>query len=135
MNDLINQIEVYLLKSTENFTNQDQIEGLHKIFSESLCALRERILPLDPSFSRSIKTLELTARSYHCLKGENILIIGALIQYSKGQLLVIPGLGRKSWLEISIRIQDMGFYLNYPLSDWEKSKIKKLNNIMNDDEN
>ena len=52
---------------------------------------------IDPILLRPVDDLELTVRSANCLKAENILYIGDLVQKTENELLKTPNLGKKSF--------------------------------------
>jgi DNA-directed RNA polymerase subunit alpha len=54
----------------------------------------------EPEFNknllRKVDELELSVRSMNCLKNDNIIYIGDLVQKSEGEMLRTPNFGRKS---------------------------------------
>ena len=60
--------------------------------------------PTEPEFNknllRKVDELELSVRSMNCLKNDNIIYIGDLVQKSEGEMLRTPNFGRKSLNEI-----------------------------------
>jgi len=54
----------------------------------------------NPLLQRPVNDLELTMRSQHCLRAEEIETIGDLIKLSELDLLYIPNLGKKYLTEI-----------------------------------
>jgi len=75
-------------------------------------------IPIDPLLLRPVDELELTVRSANCLKAENILYIGDLIQKSEGELLKTPNLGKKSMTEIKEVLATRGLSLGMHLENW-----------------
>src|SRR5690606_9526305 len=57
-------------------------------------------LPFNPSLLKKVDELELSVRSANCLKNDNIVYIGDLIQKTEGEMLRTPNFGRKSLNEI-----------------------------------
>jgi DNA-directed RNA polymerase alpha subunit len=57
-------------------------------------------LPFNPALLKKVDELELSVRSANCLKNDNIVYIGDLIQKSEGEMLRTPNFGRKSLNEI-----------------------------------
>lgn len=49
---------------------------------------------------KPIESLGLNTRTINCLRAENILYVGDLVQMTQGELLKVPKLGRRSFLEI-----------------------------------
>jgi DNA-directed RNA polymerase subunit alpha len=60
---------------------------------------------------RSVEELELSVRSYNCLKNANIQSIRELVQKSENEMLKTKNFGRKSLNEIKEILQKMGLSL------------------------
>jgi len=60
------------------------------------------------NLKRSVEELELSVRSYNCLKNADIKTIGELVQKSEGEMLKTKNFGRKSLNEIKDILSDMG---------------------------
>jgi len=60
---------------------------------------------------KSVEELELSVRSYNCLKNANIRTIRELVQKSEGEMLKTKNFGRKSLNEIKDILQTMGLGL------------------------
>jgi DNA-directed RNA polymerase subunit alpha len=58
--------------------------------------------------SRSVEELELSVRSYNCLKNANIQTIGDLVQKTEAEMLRTKNFGRKSLNEIKEILQSLG---------------------------
>ena len=61
--------------------------------------------------NRSVEELELSVRSYNCLKNANIQTIGELVQKSESEMLRTKNFGRKSLNEIKEILGTMGLGL------------------------
>ena len=57
-------------------------------------------LPFNRNLLRKVDELELSVRSANCLKNDNIVYIGDLVQKSEQEMLRTPNFGRKSLNEI-----------------------------------
>ena len=57
-------------------------------------------LPFNPALLKKVDELELSVRSANCLKNDNIVYIGDLIQKTEAEMLRTPNFGRKSLNEI-----------------------------------
>ena len=68
----------------------------------------ERLLE---TLSRSVDELELSVRSYNCLKNANIKTIGDLVTKTEAEMLKTKNFGRKSLNEIKDILAEMGFSL------------------------
>ena len=58
--------------------------------------------------NRSVEELELSVRSYNCLKNANIQTIGDLVQKSEAEMLRTKNFGRKSLNEIKEILSNLG---------------------------
>ncbi len=67
---------------------------------------------------RSVDELELSVRSYNCLKNANVRTIGELVQKTEADLLKVKNFGRKSLHEIQEILQGMGLKLGMQLDNW-----------------
>jgi DNA-directed RNA polymerase subunit alpha len=61
--------------------------------------------------NRSVEELELSVRSYNCLKNAGIQTIGELVQKTESEMLRTKNFGRKSLNEIKEILQAMGLAL------------------------
>ena len=86
--------------------------------SESAEFLESRQLQLrNENLNRSVEELELSVRSYNCLKNANIQTIGELIQKSEPEMLKTKNFGRKSLNEIKEILATMGLSLGMRIDD------------------
>ena len=58
-----------------------------------------------------IEELDLTVRSYNCLKREGINTVGDLIQKSESELMDIRNFGQKSIDEVKAKLEELGLGL------------------------
>src|SRR6186713_2908527 len=63
------------------------------------------------NLDKSVEELELSVRSYNCLKNANIRTIRELVQKTEGEMLKTKNFGRKSLNEIKEILQSMGLSL------------------------
>jgi DNA-directed RNA polymerase subunit alpha len=69
------------------------------------------------NLSKSVEELELSVRSYNCLKNANIKTIGELVQKSESEMLKTKNFGRKSLNEIKEILSGMGLSLGMSLDE------------------
>src|SRR5580658_6764535 len=69
------------------------------------------------NLNRSVEELELSVRSYNCLKNANIATIGELIQKTEAEMLKTKNFGRKSLNEIKEILAQMGFSLGMKIDE------------------
>jgi DNA-directed RNA polymerase subunit alpha len=72
--------------------------------------------------NKSVDELELSVRSYNCLKNANIRTIGELVQKTEAEMLKTKNFGRKSLNEIKEILQSMGLSLGMKLDSWPQSQ-------------
>ena len=73
-----------------------------------------------------MEELELSVRSANCLKNDNIIYIGDLVQKSESEMLRTPNFGRKSLNEIKEVLQQMELNLGMSVPDWPPENIDDL---------
>jgi DNA-directed RNA polymerase subunit alpha len=78
---------------------------------------------IDPILLRSVDDLELTVRSANCLKAQNVLLLGDLVQFAESDLLKVPNLGRKSLNEIKSILAERGLTLGMRLDNWPPEQL------------
>ncbi len=83
-------------------------------------------LPFNPALLKKVDELELSVRSANCLKNDNIVYIGDLIQKSEGEMLRTPNFGRKSLNEIKEVLAGMGLHLGMEIPGWPPENIEDL---------
>lgn len=66
---------------------------------------------MSEQLNRSVEELELSVRSYNCLKNANIQTIGELVQRTEAEMLRTKNFGRKSLNEIKEILSGMGLSL------------------------
>ncbi|MFQ5562391.1 MAG: DNA-directed RNA polymerase subunit alpha [Parvularculaceae bacterium] len=83
-------------------------------------------LPFNPALLRKVDELELSVRSANCLKNDNIVYIGDLIQKTEAEMLRTPNFGRKSLNEIKEVLATLGLHLGMDVPDWPPDNIEEL---------
>ena len=83
-------------------------------------------LPFNPALLKKVDELELSVRSANCLKNDNIVYIGDLIQKTEGEMLRTPNFGRKSLNEIKDVLTTMGLSLGMVVPNWPPENIEDL---------
>src|SRR6184192_574114 len=69
------------------------------------------------NLNRSVEELELSVRSYNCLKNANIQSIGELVQKTEAEMLKTKNFGRKSLNEIKEILGTMGLGLGMKIDE------------------
>jgi DNA-directed RNA polymerase subunit alpha len=83
-------------------------------------------LPFNRNLLRKVDELELSVRSANCLKNDNIVYIGDLVQKSEQEMLRTPNFGRKSLNEIKEVLTSMGLSLGMTVTGWPPENIEDL---------
>ena len=83
-------------------------------------------LAFNPVLLKKVDELELSVRSANCLKNDNIVYIGDLIQKTEAEMLRTPNFGRKSLNEIKAVLAEMGLHLGMEVPGWPPENIEDL---------
>jgi DNA-directed RNA polymerase subunit alpha len=83
-------------------------------------------LEFNAALLKKVDELELSVRSANCLKNDNIVYIGDLIQKTEAEMLRTPNFGRKSLNEIKEVLASMGLHLGMEVPDWPPENIEEL---------
>ena len=83
-------------------------------------------LPFNPALLKKVDELELSVRSANCLKNDNIVYIGDLIQKTEAEMLRTPNFGRKSLNEIKEVLAGMALHLGMDVPNWPPENIEDL---------
>lgn len=81
---------------------------------------------INPNLLKKVDELELSVRSANCLKNDNIVYIGDLVQKTESEMLRTPNFGRKSLNEIKEVLTQMGLRLGMELPHWPPENIDEL---------
>jgi len=107
---------------------QDQLQ-LFINFEEPTAQVEEDApseLPFNKHLLRKVDELELSVRSANCLKNDNIVYIGDLVQKSEAEMLRTPNFGRKSLNEIKEVLTQMGLHLGMEVVNWPPDNIEDM---------
>ncbi len=83
-------------------------------------------LEFNRNLVRKVDELELSVRSANCLKNDNIVYIGDLVQKTEAEMLRTPNFGRKSLNEIKEVLAQMGLHLGMEIPAWPPENIEDL---------
>ena len=83
-------------------------------------------LSFNSNLLKKVEELELSVRSANCLKNDNIIYIGDLVQKSESEMLRTPNFGRKSLNEIKEVLSSMSLYLGMEIPNWPPDNIVEL---------
>ena len=107
---------------------QDQLQLFINFDEPTKSVLEEAVaeLPFNRNLLRKVDELELSVRSANCLKNDNIIYIGDLVQKSEAEMLRTPNFGRKSLNEIKEVLAQMGLHLGMEVVGWPPENIEDL---------
>ena len=84
-------------------------------------------LPFSPWLLKKVYDLdELSVRATNCLKNDNIVYVGDLVQKTEGEMLKTPNFGRKSLNEIKEKLSKIGLRFGMEIQDWPPENIEEL---------
>ena len=93
---------------------------------ESETEAEKEELPFNRNLLKKVEELELSVRSANCLKNDNIVYIGDLVQKTEAEMLRTPNFGRKSLNEIKEVLAKMGIHLGMDVVGWPPENIEDL---------
>ena len=107
---------------------QDQLQLFINFEEPSMRVEEDRPseLPFNKNLLRKVDELELSVRSANCLKNDNIVYIGDLVQKTEPEMLRTPNFGRKSLNEIKEVLNSMSLYLGMEIPNWPPDNIAEL---------
>ena len=77
------------------------------------------------NMAKCVEELELSVRSYNCLKNANIQTIAELVQKTDSEMLKTRNFGRKSLNEIKEILEDMGLHLGMKVDEEDLKQISQ----------
>ncbi|MEE8189320.1 MAG: DNA-directed RNA polymerase subunit alpha [Kiloniellales bacterium] len=107
---------------------QDQLQLFVNFDEPAVRDYEEKVAepPFNKNLLRKVDELELSVRSANCLKNDNIVYIGDLVQKSEAEMLRTPNFGRKSLNEIKEVLTGMGLHLGMEIPNWPPENIEDL---------
>lgn len=98
---IIDHLDIFIIEKEDEM----QLEG------GALAASSSEKSEFNPNLLKSVNELELSVRSYNCLKNANIKTIAELVQKTEAEMLKTKNFGRKSLNEIKEILGTMGLHL------------------------
>jgi len=107
---------------------QDQLQPMINFEEPSTVAPQEDAdeLPFNRNLLKKVDELELSVRSANCLKNDNIVYIGDLVQKTEPEMLRTPNFGRKSLNEIKEVLRAMSLELGMDVPNWPPENIEEM---------
>ncbi len=103
-----------LTEHLDLFTNLTEIAKSTEVMKEADTESDDRIL------DRTIEELDLSVRSYNCLKRAGINTVHDLTEKSEAEMMKVRNLGRKSLEEVKLKLIDLGLGLKDKYGSWIK---------------
>ncbi len=114
---------------------QDQLSVFINFDAEAMDGDIKKDLDIEPDFNRNllktIEELELSVRSYNCLKNENITYVGDLVIRTEAEMLKTANFGRKSLNELKENLKSMSLSFGMKLVNWPPKNLDELLKIKN----
>ena len=107
------------------FVNFDEPTEVEKVPQSTELVFNKNLL-------KKVDELELSVRSMNCLKNDNIIYIGDLVQKTEPEMLRTPNFGRKSLNEIKEVLNSMSLYLGMEVPNWPPDNISELSKKLED---
>ncbi len=107
---------------------QEQLKAFINFEEPEEATLEEKIaeLPFNKHLLQKVDDLELSVRSANCLKNDNIIYIGDLVQKTEAEMLRTPNFGRKSLNEIKELLANMDLHLGMQVEGWPPENVEAL---------
>ena len=116
----------FKLVNKGDFTEADLHNLIKGSYAYSVEEEQKVVLPFPAALLRKVDELELSVRSANCLKNDNIVYIGDLVQRTESDMLRTPNFGRKSLNEIKEVLDSMGLHLGMTVEGWPPENIDML---------
>ena len=95
-----------LIEQFELFTNFDEEKEVkHVVVEKDVSGKSEKILEMN------IEDLDLSVRSYNCLKRASVNTVGDLTEKTEDEMMKVRNLGRKSLEEVTQKLESLGLSL------------------------
>ena len=127
------------IETDGSITAEDAVAYAARIFQDQLSLfinfdepkeIEKTPQAVKPEFNKNllkkVDELELSVRSMNCLKNDNIVYIGDLVQKTEPEMLRTPNFGRKSLNEIKEVLNSMSLYLGMEVPNWPPENIAEL---------
>ncbi len=107
---------------------QEQLKAFINFEEPEEATLEDKIaeLPFNKNLLLKVEELELSVRSANCLKNDNIIYIGDLVQKTESEMLRTPNFGRKSLNEIKELLANMDLHLGMQVEGWPPEDLEVL---------
>lgn len=101
----------------------------YKEYQELQELKQKEISPFLKTIDELTDELELSVRSYNCLKNENIVYVGDLVTRTEAEMLKTANFGRKSLNELKDNLKNMNLSFGMKLEEHILKKLDELKAI------
>ena len=115
---------VMKVETDRSLSAEDAVAYAARIFQDQLSLFVNFDEPAE--IDRKVDELELSVRSMNCLKNDNIIYIGDLVQKTESEMLRTPNFGRKSLNEIKEVLNSMSLFLGMEIPNWPPDNIVEM---------
>ena len=114
---------------------QEQLKSFINFEEPEEATIEDKIaeLPFNKNLLLKVDELELSVRSANCLKNDNIIYIGDLVQKTESEMLRTPNFGRKSLNEIKELLAEMDLHLGMQVEGWPPEDLEVLSATVDTD--
>ena len=130
---------VMKVETDRSLSAEDAVAYAARIFQDQLSLfinfdepkeVEQKVQVTEPEFNKNllkkVDELELSVRSMNCLKNDNIVYIGDLVQKTEPEMLRTPNFGRKSLNEIKEVLNSMSLFLGMEIPNWPPDNIVEM---------
>ena len=109
---------------------QTQFQFFVNLDVENVDFVKQQQDSSEPEFNRNllktIEELELSVRSYNCLRNENITYVGDLVMRTEAEMLKTANFGRKSLNELKENLKSMNLSFGMKMQNWPPKNMEDL---------
>jgi hypothetical protein len=117
INDDIKKVNLYL----------NNLEMLWQLGTAAVPPLEANSLAFNPLFLKKVDQLGLSVRSDNCLRNDNVVYVGDLVQKTEAEMQLTPNFGRNSLDEVKEVLAKMGLRLGMEeVPGWPPENIEEL---------
>jgi hypothetical protein len=104
----------------------NNLEMLWQLGTAAVPPIEANTLAFNPLFLKKVDQLKLSVRADNCLKNDNIVYVGDLVQKYEAEMLRTPNFGRSCLNEITEVLVKMGLHLGMEVPGWPPENIEEL---------
>jgi hypothetical protein len=118
--------EIYRRGMLSSFLMFGESKGSFTAILSEEVELSVETISFDPVFLTNVREFDLSERSANCLKNDNIVYVGDLVQKTDGEILRMPNMGRRSLDEVKGQLTQLGLHLGMEVPGWPPENIENL---------